>query len=204
MPQRFVSAIELYSAWLARSVRPNRTALWPAAAAMLLAGCAHLEGRGVPPGQAEFELSGRIAVRYDHEASSGNVAWRHAARGDEMLITTPLGQGVARIERQGDLVTVTGSDGRVYRARDAESLTEQVLGFRVPLAGLSDWVQAKTAPGPAHETRDAGGRLSKLEQDGWRIYYLAYGDGGDLPARMRLVYPGLELRRAIDDWQVRP
>lgn len=151
-----------------------------------------------------FQLSGRIAVRYDDQGSSGNVSWRHRAAGDEMLITSPLGQGVARIERADGMVTVTAADQRVYRAHDAESLTEQVLGFRVPLAGLSDWVRARPAPGPARQTRDERGRLSELEQDGWHIYYLAYADGDGLPARMRLVYPGLELRLAIDDWQVRP
>ena len=174
-----------------------------AAALGALAACAELPFLQ-PTAGLEFQLSGRIAVRYDDQGSSGSIAWRHRAVGDEMLITSPLGQGVARIERQGGLVTVTGSDGRVYRAHDAESLTEQVLGFRVPLAGLSDWVRGNPAPGPAHETRDAHGRLSELEQDGWRIYYLAYAADGGLPARLRLVYPGLELRLAIDKWQVRP
>lgn len=181
----------------------NSLRVLAAAALVTLAACAELPFLQPTTG-LRFQLSGRIAVRYDNQGSSGNIAWRHRAAGDEMLITSPLGQGVARIEREGGLVTVTGSDQRVYRARDAESLTEQVLGFRVPLTGLSDWVQAKAAPGSAHESRDARGRLSELEQDGWRIYYLAYGDRSGLPARMRLVYPGLELRLAIDDWQVRP
>ncbi len=174
-----------------------------AAALAILPACTELPFLQ-PTAGLEFQLSGRIAVRYDNQGSSGNIAWRHRAAGDEMLITSPLGQGVARIEREDGIVTVTASDRRVYRAHDAESLTEQVLGFRVPLSGLSDWVRAKPAPGWAHETRDARGRLSELEQDGWRIYYLAYGDGSSLPARLRLVYPGLELRLAIDDWQVRP
>lgn len=181
----------------------NSLRVLAAAALVILPACAELPFLQSTAG-LEFQLSGRIAIRYDDQGSSGNIAWRHRAAGDEMLITSPLGQGVARIERQGGLVTVTGSDGRVYRAHDAESLTEQVLGFRVPLAGLSDWVRAKPAPGPAHETRDVRGRLSELEQDGWQIYYLGYGDGSGLPARLRLVYPGLELRLVIDKWQVRP
>ncbi len=181
----------------------NSLRVLAAAALVTLPACAELPFLQ-PTAGLEFQLSGRIAVRYDKQGSSGNIAWRHRAAGDEMLITSPLGQGVARIEREGDTVTVTASDQRVYRAHDAESLTEQVLGFRVPLAGLSDWVRGKPAPGPARETRDARGRLSELEQDGWRIYYLAYGDGNGLPARLRLVYPGLELRLAIGEWQVRP
>jgi len=174
-----------------------------AAALAILPACAELAFLQ-PTAGLEFQLSGRIAVRYADQGSSGNFAWRHRATGDEMLITSPLGQGVARIEREANVVTVTASDRRVYRAHDAESLTEQVLGFRVPLAGLADWVRARPAPGPARETRDAHGRLSELVQDGWHVYYLAYADVSGLPARLRLVYPGLELRLAIGEWQVRP
>lgn len=151
-----------------------------------------------------FELFGRIAVRYGVEAAGGQLRWRHDPGGDEMLISSPLGQGLARILRDGESVTLTTADGREYRAADAELLTERVLGFRVPLTGLSDWVQGRPATGAAEVTRarrDAQGRLELLEQAGWRIEYLAYADDGRLPARLRLTYPALELRLVIAEWR---
>jgi outer membrane lipoprotein LolB len=168
-------------------------------AALLIASCAELQPR---PAEAafEFELSGRIAVRYRDESSSGNFAWRHGAAEDEVLITTPLGQGVARIVRAGDAVTLTDAEGREHRASDAESLTEQVLGFRLPLAGLAQWVRARPGPGPSQVRNDEAGRIVELEQSGWKIEYLDWQEGGRLPARMRLRYPGLELRIAIAQW----
>lgn len=147
----------------------------------------------------EFELSGRIAVRYRDEAASANVAWRHRARGDELLITSALGQGVARIVRDGGEVTLSTPDRGDFRAADAESLTETVLGFRLPLAGLAHWVQARAAAGPAKSRFDAAGQLAELEQAGWRVEYLEYS--GARPSRMRLIYPGLELRLAISEWK---
>ncbi|MGH8705556.1 MAG: lipoprotein insertase outer membrane protein LolB [Burkholderiales bacterium] len=174
-----------------------RTAL-AAAATLLLAACA--EFGFLAPGQdLEFELAGRIAVKYRDEAASGNLAWRHRARGDELLITSPLGQGIARIVREGDEVTLTTAEAREFRAADAESLTEQVLGFRLPLAGLADWVRARPAPGPVQARYDAAGRLTELEQSGWRVEYLDWS--GALPSRLRLTYPGLELRLAISEWK---
>ena len=166
----------------------------------LLAGCSQLSFLQ-PTDGLRFELSGRIAVRYGDESSSGNVAWRHRSNGDEMLISSPLGQGIARIVRRGDEVTLTTSEPRDYHAANAELLTEEVLGFRLPLTGLSDWVRGRPAPGPSRERRDGRGRLAELEQSGWRIEYLAYGEDGALPARMRLLYPGLELRLAISAWR---
>lgn len=174
-----------------------------AAALVFLPACAELSFQHPAKG-LEFELTGRIAVRYNHEGSSGNIAWRHRLQGDELLITSPLGQGIARIERDGEVVSVTTSNGRIYRAHNAEALTEQVLGYRVPLAGLADWVRARPAPGPVRATRDARGRLREIQQNGWRVDYLAYGDDGVLPARLSLTYPGLVIRLAISKWQTGP
>jgi outer membrane lipoprotein LolB len=167
-------------------------------AALLLPACAELAfERAQAP--AEFELSGRFAVAWRGEAASGNMAWRHAAAAEELLITSPMGQGVARIVREGAEFTLTTPEPREFRAADAESLTEQVLGFRLPLAGLADWVRARPAPGPAQARRDGEGRLAELEQAGWRIEYLEYA--GARPVRLRLTYPGLELRLAILSWK---
>jgi outer membrane lipoprotein LolB len=173
-----------------------------AAIALLVTACA-APRFSLPEQGAEFELAGRIAVRYRDDAGSGNIAWRHGTRSDEMLLTTPFGQGIARLARTGNEITLTTQDGREWKAGDAEALTEQVLGFRVPLVGLADWVQgraaSKPAPEPTRERRDASGRLAELEQSGWKILYPEYVGGR--PSRLTLSFPGLELRLAISEWK---
>lgn len=154
-----------------------------AGALALAAGCAGLTQQAGP---AEFELSGRIAVRYRDEGSTGNLAWRHAASSDEMLLTNSLGQGVARLQRADGVIVLTASDGREYRAADAEALTEEVLGFRVPLEGMAQWVRGRPAPA--------------LEAAGWKVEYQEY-DAERRPKRLRLTYPGLEIRLAISAWK---
>lgn len=167
------------------------------ALALLAAGCAQLERRSSEAPQ--FELNARLAARYRDESFSGNVAWRHAQGSDEMLITSPFGAGVARIVREGDAVVLTTSEPREYRARDAEALTEQVLGFRLPLTGLADWVRGRASRDAQPVETFEDGRLKTLEQGGWKIEYQAY-EGGR-PARLRLLYPGIELRLAISEWK---
>ena len=152
------------------------------AACAWLAGCAELQPATEAP---LFELNGRIAARYGQESFAGNVAWRHAERADEMLLSTPLGQGVARIVREGDAIILTTAEPKEYRARDSESLTEQVLGFRVPLEGLAQWVRGRPAP--------------ELEARGWKVEYQDRDPQGR-PTRMRVTYPGIELRLAISQW----
>jgi outer membrane lipoprotein LolB len=165
--------------------------------AVVLASCAQLERAA--PEQPVFEIHARLAARYRDESFSGAVAWRHGRDSDEMLITSPLGAGVARIVREGDAVTLTTAEPREYKAHDAEALTEKVLGFRLPLAGLADWVRGQAADAPHPIQTFADGRLKTLEQGGWKIEYQAYE--GERPARLRLLYPGIELRLAISEWK---
>lgn len=152
--------------------------------AALVAACAPLEIKP-PAGPLEFSLAGRIAARYGKEAFTGNLRWRHALEGDELLLTTPTGQGVAEIVRQGNAVLLRTAEPREFRANDAESLTERVLGFPVPIDGLADWVQGKPAP--------------DLERRGWRVEYQER-DAQGRPVRLRLTYQGIELRLAISQW----
>jgi outer membrane lipoprotein LolB len=153
-------------------------------AAAFIAGCAQVEIKP-PRGPFDFDLAARIAARYGQESFTGNVAWRHAAGGDEMLITTPFGQGVARILREGEAVQLTTAEPRTYRSNDAEDLTERVLGFRVPIVGLASWIQGRPAP--------------ELERRGWKMEVQEY-DESRRPARMRLTYQGIELRLAVMKW----
>jgi len=160
---------------------------WRGAVAAVLvwaAGCAQVEVRP-PEGPLDFDLLGRIAARYGQESFTGNVSWRHARGGDEMLISTPFGQGVARIVRQGEAVQLTTADGKEHRANDAEDLTERVLGFRVPLVGLADVVQGRSSP--------------DLESRGWKIE-VQERDAQGRPARLRAMYQGIDLRLAVTKW----
>ena len=168
-------------------------------ALLLFAGaCAQLQTRA--PEDLEFNLSGRLAARYGNEAFTGNLAWQHAKSTDELLITSSLGAGVARIVRTPEGVVLTTAEPKEYRASDPEALTEEVLGFRLPLAGLADWVRGRPSEGaPSSVERSLDGRLAKLRQRGWEVEYLEYRD--KLPSRLRLTYPGIELRLAIGEWK---
>jgi outer membrane lipoprotein LolB len=152
--------------------------------ALALTACASIERSSIE--KPDFDLNGRIAVRYRDESFSANLVWRHARAGDEMLITSALGQGIARIVREGGEVILTTAEPREYRADDAESLTEMVLGFRVPLEGLAQWVRGLPAP--------------ELEARGWKVEYQERDPEGR-PKRLRLTYPGVELRLAISEWK---
>jgi outer membrane lipoprotein LolB len=170
-----------------------------ACAAALVSACASLPAP-MPDQVSAFELSGRVAVRYGAEAASGRAEWRHAPGADDMVISTPLGQGIAELTRRGDVFTLVTADGKRHTASDAESLTESVLGWRLPLAGLPEWVRAQPMSGVPAEVQRADGRVSRIAQAGWIIDYLEYGDNG-LPRRLRLARETLDIRLVIEAWR---
>jgi outer membrane lipoprotein LolB len=149
-----------------------------------------------------FQITGRVAVHYDGHAFSGGLRWRHTAGADEMLLSSPLGQGVAQIVRDESGVTlVNAADQQTYHAQDAEALTESVLGWRLPLAGMAYWVRGSPSPG-AHQERSEAGQLVRLEQDGWQIDYSGQSqvNGEAMPRKIFMQRGDLEIRVVIDEW----
>ena len=187
-------------------------------ATALLAGCAWMAAPQRPAvPDAGFALEGRVAVRYGSENLSGRIAWTHerSDRGlpgqaddktrDDIGLASPLGNQLARLLRDATGVTLTDSNQQIFRAADAESLTEQRLGWRLPLAGLADWVRGRASGGVAAEVqRDAAGRIGMLAQSDWRIEYSYEDDLARLPKRLIMQYlkaaEPLEIRLVIERW----
>ena len=174
---------------------------------LLLAGCAAVPQKTLParPIGEAFYLSGRVSVKHGTEAASGKISWQHGPDSDDLLLSNPFGQGVARIIRRDGVVTLTTSDQKAYQAKDAEDLTEQALGWRLPLAGLPDWVRGRAAAGaPAQTRQDSSHRLAELRQSGWLVEFLDYNDASGLPSRLNFSRDDAQIRLVIDQWRAEP
>ena len=141
-------------------------------------------------------------MRYGEESLSGKIAWAHSAARDEISLASPLGNQLALIVREPAGVTLTDANQVKYRAADVETLTERQLGWRLPLAGLSDWVRSR--PGVnAVARRDVAGRPTRISEAGWEIDFDYEGDAR-LPRRLVMVFTRaerpLEIRLVIDGW----
>jgi outer membrane lipoprotein LolB len=134
----------------------------------------------------EFELTGRVSVRQGENRYHANIAWRHDAAGDEILLTTPLGQGVAQLTRDSGGARLVTADRREWQAADWESLAERLFGVRLPLDDLPSWLAGRAPV--------AGG--------GWRVEYLDYQSGAPaaLPTLLEVKRDDIELRLKVDEW----
>ncbi len=150
---------------------------------------------------ADFSLEGRFSLQYEDKNASGRLNWRHVGMNDDVLLSSPFGQGLAEIVSTPQGARLTLSNGKVYEAVDAETLTRQVLGFPLPLTQLTDWVRGRARSGTIE--RDDYGRLTRLHHDAWQIEYVYENAEAQSPP-MRLVAKrtnGIELRLRIDEWR---
>jgi outer membrane lipoprotein LolB len=204
---------------LRRLLRHSRFTSWrtclAALGAIVLAGCA--APALVPPDATApardtldaFAIEGRFTLRQQQTSYSGRLSWRHAGdtaaggEGDEILLASPFGQGIAQISASAAGAQLVTSDGKVYAASDSEQLTRDVLGYPLPLAQLADWLRGR---GPGDFTRDAAGRPLRLLSADWRIDYEYDSDDAQaLPARLFAQRAdGAEFRLRIDEWSERP
>jgi outer membrane lipoprotein LolB len=117
-----------------------------------------------------------------------NITWRHDEQRDEILLTTPLGQGLAELTRDARGARLLTADRKEITADDWEGLAERMLGTRLPLNDLPAWLSG-AAPAPA---------------SGWRVEYLEYqNDAADaLPTLIQATRGDIGLRLKVSEWLV--
>jgi outer membrane lipoprotein LolB len=174
----------------------------------LLAGCATSRAPQVlPASNADihaFALRGRVAVKFENRGYTANLRWRHSASRDSVTLISPVGTVIAELEAGPTGATLTTGDKKVFQSQDAQSLTREILGWDLPLAGLRHWVVGRPDPElPVQaQARDGRDRLTSLTQDDWRIAYLEYAGDSALPVKLSLLYEKLALRLIVDRWEL--
>lgn len=183
-------------------------------ALLLSAACANLSEGGVVATALrrdaldEFVLEGRFSLRQQDKSFSGRLSWRHAASGDEILLATPFGQGIAEITRDSGGARLMAGDGKTYFAENVATLSSQVLGYPLPLDDMADWLRGRRH-GSSDLVIDDYARPKRLQEAGWRIEY-EYDAGNHnaqaLPVSLVIERDGdqtlepFTLRLRIDEW----
>jgi outer membrane lipoprotein LolB len=183
--------------------------LWRAAAfslALVSAGCSTMTpvpltdtGANAPSARVyrqNMTLEGRLSLRYQQnnqdQSVYGSFVWQQTQEQIHLQFLSPLGQTIAMIDIKPGLAILTQPGKAPRSAGDANQLTEQTLGWPLPIAGLRDWLQgfASDAQGKPFiaqaRSNDAGNTV--ITRDGWRIQYVNWQTtaGDSMPKRIDL------------------
>ncbi len=153
----------------------------------------------------DFNLQGRVSIRNERQRFSSSVRWQHMGVFDEILLLSPLGQAVARIQQDHNGARLTTSEKRIYYAADVENLTEKFLGWRLPLNGLQYWIQGTHSPATSSvKDLDKEDRVVAIRQDGWQVFYNEYFSAQQTkivrPKKLELNYKDLKIKLVVDNW----
>jgi outer membrane lipoprotein LolB len=92
---------------------------------------------GVP---VAFELSGRLAVRQGDRSDIARLRWTHRAASDVWVVSSPLGNEVARIEADARGARLAQAGGAPREAATFAALTEALIGVRLEPSTMASWV----------------------------------------------------------------
>jgi len=190
---------------------------------LLLSGCQTLPravppiGDGSPPELAFAErqvqfaridawtLRGRSALSNDGQGWNGTVSWEQRGSAMDLRFLAPLGAGTLRIQGDGELMHVQGSDGTDFLTTDPDLELARYLGVEVPVTAMRWWVLGVPVPGMATHALelDAAGRAVRMAQAGWLVSYPRYTERGGLiiPGIVVAERNGTRVRLIIDRWE---
>jgi len=155
---------------------------------LLLVGCASLP---TPPARPaietihSFALQGRLTVHQGESRHHLKIDWHHNQERDEILLSTPLGQGVAQLLRDANGARLVLADQRVFVAEDWARLAQEVLGVRLPLAASSRWLLGETQAPP-------GWHMRVIERES--------AETNALPSLIEIERDDIRVRLRIDAW----
>lgn len=154
-----------------------------------------------------WEFTGRIGVLDADESHSSRIRWRQDKDDYVINLWGTLNVGATELTGRPGAVVLEQAGEPPLRARSAEGLIYEQLGYELPVTQLSYWIKGIPAPGSQAQTDfNAEHHLVALQQDGWSVQYMAYTNYGaeSLPTRIRIEKPPLRLDFVRLDWTLAP
>lgn len=164
-----------------------------------------------------IDLSGRLSIRYEQDRREqsvhGSFTWNQSARHIVLSLLSPLGQTLATIDIKPGIAVLTQSGKAPLMAADVDVLTEQALGWPLPVSGLRDWLQGfgRSADGKAFVAQASADTKRFTTHDGWSLSYGEWQNGAartaqNRPKRIDLTRDTKQagpvaIRIVIDNWQ---
>lgn len=151
-----------------------------------------------------WKIRGRLSVKTDKGGQIGRLHWSRDKSNHQIDIYGSLSSGHVRILSNPKETVLLDSEGEEIVGNSMREVLNAYVGWRFPAEELVSWIVGKAYPRASSSLEwDTNGRITSMEQAGWRVALSRYDQFGDyqLPTRFRLSATE-ELQRAIS--QERP
>jgi outer membrane lipoprotein LolB len=186
----------------------------------LVAGCSSLQTWPFLPSPTQTERSfhdniliqGRFSVAYEQsnrpQSVQGRFQWQQQGQRIDIDLMSPLGQTMAKLSITPNSATIqqTGKETKV--ADNVAELTEQTLGWSLPVVGMRDWLQGFNRATNNQRQIARPNENDQFDTEGWHIQYVSWQQNSVsvYPKRIDLTRTSprlhqLSLRIIIDQWE---
>lgn len=169
----------------------------------------------LPSGSRQYrgnvKLSGRLSVSYQvagkPQSLQGKFDWTQRGENIDIELFTPLGQTMARIAITPTRARLEQSNGEVSEASSIDLLTEQHLGWALPVDGMRFWLQGFVRDAQRKLITVTPEQVGTLRSDGWRLRYVSWQADQSTTVPKRIDFArdaassALALKVVVDRWQ---
>ena len=123
-----------------------------------------------------------------------NIDWHQLGDTSTIDLSGPFGVSVARIEGDGDELTITTGEGIQHYNDDLALNVSDDTAIQLPWQSLAYWVRGKAGPGAASKIPDDG-----YSAGPWRISVLQRDESG--PRLMQFEHPLATIKLKVREWR---
>ncbi len=157
----------------------------------------------------DWSLAGRVALSNGRDGGSGRIDWAQQGAHYTVSLSAPITRQSWQLSGQPGQARLEGLEGGTRVGTDASALLLEATRWQIPVEALSSWVRGARADagtfGATTMQFAEDGRVSRMEQGGWRIDYADWravsGAPTELPHRLNAVRGDAKVRLVVDQWQ---
>jgi outer membrane lipoprotein LolB len=153
-----------------------------------------------------WTIRGALSIQSPKQSVIAHYQWKQTQANYHINLSSTLNLVQATVTgKQNQFVELCRSVKDCFTAQTPEILLQEQLGWSLPISYLNYWVRGVPVPdGPSTLKYDSFGHLVLMHQHGFNIKYSRYKtySGIDLPGRIDLQYPNLNIRLTISQWNL--
>lgn len=119
------------------------------------------------------------------DSLSGNFDWIDEGGSLILALSATTGQTIATIKANDAGAVLNDAKGNEYTAATADELVYSVVGQRMPVSDIRNWIRGKASNTATSIKRDSSGRISEFRQSDWVVQLFDYDAIG--PKRVYLM-----------------